>query len=176
VIITLRFYKCSGFSSRLIELSGEYSHVDTVIAPTPAPLKGFGTASVKMEGEHIPYDPGELRLYGARSDRVGGKPSGVWDRQPYSKCPYKDLSLEVTPIQYLDYWKFLWEQRGRPYDWRAILAFAIERNWQEEDSWYCAELKLAALLKAKIMPSLVVKPNKIFPTTLAVAWQALGAT
>lgn len=31
------------------------------------------------------------------------------------------------------------EQVGKPYDWTAILGFLVRRDWQEPDSWFCAE-------------------------------------
>lgn len=31
-------------------------------------------------------------------------------------------------------------QIGKPYDYTAILGLGLHRDWQEEDSWFCAEL------------------------------------
>lgn len=31
-------------------------------------------------------------------------------------------------------------QIGKPYDWTALLAFILRRDWQEDDSWFCSEL------------------------------------
>lgn len=30
-------------------------------------------------------------------------------------------------------------QVGKPYDWRGILGFALRRDWQETDAWFCSE-------------------------------------
>lgn len=31
-------------------------------------------------------------------------------------------------------------QQGRPYDWPGVLGYALRRDWQEDDSWFCSEL------------------------------------
>lgn len=35
---------------------------------------------------------------------------------------------------------FVLSQRGKPYDRSAILGFVLNRDWQEDDSWYCSEV------------------------------------
>jgi hypothetical protein len=35
---------------------------------------------------------------------------------------------------------FMLSQRGKPYDRSAIFGFVVNRDWQEDDSWYCAEV------------------------------------
>lgn len=35
-------------------------------------------------------------------------------------------------------------QVGKPYDWTAITGLALNRNWREDDSWFCSELVAAA--------------------------------
>jgi uncharacterized protein YycO len=32
------------------------------------------------------------------------------------------------------------KQEGKRYDWTAILGLATNRNWREDDSWFCSEL------------------------------------
>ena len=41
---------------------------------------------------------------------------------------------------------FLETQIGKPYDWTALFGLLFQRNWQEEDSWFCSELVEAALV------------------------------
>lgn len=36
--------------------------------------------------------------------------------------------------------EFLFNQIGKPYDRTAIWGFILRRDWQEDDSWTCAEL------------------------------------
>ncbi len=31
-------------------------------------------------------------------------------------------------------------QIGKPYDWTALIAWLLRRDWQEDDSWFCSEL------------------------------------
>lgn len=31
-------------------------------------------------------------------------------------------------------------QIGRPFDYTAFINYGFQRDWQEEDSWYCSEL------------------------------------
>jgi hypothetical protein len=39
-------------------------------------------------------------------------------------------------------------QAGKPYDYTALLAMALRRNWQEEDAWFCSELIAWAFAQA----------------------------
>ena len=148
--ITLRFYRNGSFSSRLIELTGRYSHVDAL-------------------GTYTPF------LYGARSDTIGNRPPGVRYRNPYDGGPYEDLSMAVGGEPYSKFWAFLWEQYAKPYDYRCILGFLFDRDWHENDSWICSELQMAALQYAGVIPPLDITTNKITPGTLAVAFQVAGA-
>src|SRR5690554_1628823 len=36
--------------------------------------------------------------------------------------------------------RFLDDQVGTPYDWRAILAFPFRGSWQKRKAWFCSEL------------------------------------
>lgn len=47
-------------------------------------------------------------------------------------------------------------QIGQPYDWAGVVGWALRRQWQETDSWFCSELVAwacqsvgAPLLRAK---------------------------
>ena len=115
-------------------------------------------------------------LLGARSDRIGGVPAGVWPRpQAYEKWR-KTLVLELyaTPAQYELWHHFIELQIAKPYDSSAIWGFAFERNWRNCDAWYCSELQAAALEAAGLCPKLVTPANKITPVTLATVVSALG--
>ena len=41
---------------------------------------------------------------------------------------------------------FLEAQLGKPYDWSALLKLVFQRDWQENDRWFCSELAEAALV------------------------------
>ena len=87
-------------------------------------------------------------LLGARSDEVGGKPAGV-QRRPadYENVIQAEVvTLATSDEQLSAFYSFLEAQVGKPYDKTAILAFALARDWQEPDSWFCSELAAAALV------------------------------
>jgi len=115
-------------------------------------------------------------LLGARSDRVGGAPSGVQIRTPgYAKFALVvPFTVPATPDQEETFLKFLLSQVGKPYDHQAIWGFAVGRNWREEDSWICSELQAAALEHAGVCPCLYLAANKITPVALALAVSAMG--
>lgn len=41
--------------------------------------------------------------------------------------------------------EFAFAQVGKPYDWTAIFGLVFRNSWEEEDSWYCAELAEATI-------------------------------
>jgi len=114
-------------------------------------------------------------LFGARSDRVGDRPRGVWARPPgYLRFSRRALaSLPASDEQYALWLAFLAAQTGKPYDWRAIWGFVLNRDWRREDSWICSELQARALEIAGIVPPLYLAANKITPVALALAVSAV---
>ena len=111
-------------------------------------------------------------LLGARSDEVGGAPTGVQIRpQGYNKWDQvEQIALQATPEQEKAFYDFLQAQLGKPYDKTAIIAFAFERDWTAPDSWFCSELAAAALVYCGWFP----KPfrfgvNEITPRDLLMA-------
>jgi hypothetical protein len=153
-MVRLQFVCERAFSSQLIAWfsQGHFSHVD---------------ASV---GNH--------QLLGARIDRPDGQKSGVRIRPfGYSEFSRRTVfSIPATPSQEAAWRIFLYSQVDRPYDWRAILAFAANRNWRERDSWICSELQAAALEEAGILPKLYLAAHKITPVALALAVSAIPGT
>lgn len=145
-MIRLRFVLGSGWASSAISVfsAGHLSHVDAVMPD--------GT------------------LLGARSDNVGGG-KGVRERPNPYETAAKVLWAEITaqPDQEADFYAFLRKQLGKPYDHLSIFAFAINRNWRDDDAWYCSELIAAALEDALILTKTLYLPfNKITPVMLAV--------
>lgn len=62
------------------------------------------------------------------------------------------LDIHVTPYQFTNYKRFLDCQLGKPYDWRAIVSFGLgQRDWREDDSWFCSELQARGLEVAGIL-------------------------
>jgi hypothetical protein len=152
VPIQLQFVSENYLSSRIIGWfgGGNLSHVDAI----------WG---------------GGADLLGARSDDPGGFGKGVRIRASgYVKFSRRVvMTLVTTPAQDLVWQQFLNSQIGKPYDWRAIMAFIFGRNWRETDSWICSELQAAALEAAQIVPKLYLSANKITPDALALMVSAL---
>lgn len=144
-MIRLRFVLGKGRASRLIAIfsAGHLSHVD-----------------VKMPNG---------RLLGARSDNVGGG-DGVLERpDPYEKVS-KIVYFEITATadQEAIFFAFLHAQLGKPYDHLAIIGFIWNRNWRDDDAWYCSEVVAAALEEAGVLVKTLYLPfNKITPVMLA---------
>jgi hypothetical protein len=115
-------------------------------------------------------------LLGARSDSVGGQPPGVRIRPPgYVQFSRKAvMTLPCSDEQQKQFYAFLNDQLGKPYDSTAIWGFVVNRDWREDDSWICSELECAAGEKCKILPKLFVPASKVTPVCCAVAFSAVG--
>lgn len=61
------------------------------------------------------------------------------------------------------YYEFLRAQVGKPYDWKGVVGFAVNRDWRATDCWFCSELDIAAKEVAKIIkvatPASRITPN-----------------
>lgn len=117
------------------------------------------------------------RLFGARNDRVGGQPPGVWDRPPdYARWSRRVTAMVgVSAAQRDAFLGFLRRQRGTPYDRLAILGFFVNRDWRDDGAWMCSELQARALEVAGIVPRLYLPENKVTPVALALLLSALPA-
>lgn len=149
--ITLQFVLGGGIASSTIAWfsQGHFSHVDAV----------------------MPDDS----LLGARSDVIDGIPSGVRVR-PEKYESWKKVTrftIPCKPNQYMLWWHFLNRQLKQPYDHLAILAFAVDRDWRDPNSWICSELQSAALEAAGIIPRLYLAANKITPVMCAMVCSAI---
>jgi hypothetical protein len=150
--IKLRFVRGRDFPSEVISWfsAGHLSHVDAVLP----------------NGD----------LLGARSDIIKGIPTGVQVRPP----GYEQVALAVvmeipsTALQEVAFYRFLRSQIGKPYDRTAIWAFAFNRDWREEDAWFCSELVARALEMAGVLRPLYLTANKITPVMLAVVVSEAG--
>lgn len=114
-------------------------------------------------------------LIGARSDVCLGVSPGVQSRPiGYAKFSViKQVFLETTPECMLAFYAFLNQQIGKPYDKSAILAFAFDRDWRSEGSYFCSELIALALEKASYFSyPLSATANKITPADLLLALSA----
>ena len=83
----------------------------------------------------------------------------------------KKLVVELPTTAEIEtrFYDFLKLQLGKPYDWQGILAFVVDRHWDEDDSWFCSELIGAALQYSGFLPyKLFSTANKITPQDLMV--------
>lgn len=157
--VRAQFVLARGFSSALIQLGGGgtkalgYSHVDIVL-PT---------------GD----------LLGARTDYPVNGQTGVqirpWGYGNKNWIRRDVFQLASTPDQENVFLNFAKEQLHKPYDKLAIVAFFTDRDWRDDEAWFCDELLLAATEKAGLCPSLYLPTNKFTPTGAACIWSALGA-
>jgi len=149
-----------------------WSHIDSIV---PA---GLDWRTVASDDDNQLLYPTEGWLYGARMDTlpVYGIPRGVQLRPPgyttFHRCGI--LTIPVTDRQWMDFWGAQRAKLGRPYDWRAILAFLNGgRNWHEPDSWICSEAVEDSLETAKILSPFWLAPYKISPGMVAARIEVL---
>ena len=116
-------------------------------------------------------------LLGARSDSIGGKPPGVQIRPPgYAYWPLRVVyDIPSTAAQEQQFWTFLYQQIGKPYDKLAIMAFLFNRNWRDGDAWFCSELQARALECAGILKPSLLPANKVTPVMLAELVGEIGS-
>lgn len=113
---------------------------------------------------------------GARSDVIRGIAAGVRVRPPdYEKWARRVVvRVPATPEQRRKLFTLAMAQIGKPYDWRAILAFAVERDWREPDAWFCSELSMWLKEQSGICPFILQGVNKVTPAMDAAIATAIG--
>jgi hypothetical protein len=108
----------------------------------------YGTRS---DWAHVDAVLPDGRLLGARMDHH--PLPGVQIRDPgYANFSHTYRVKMETP--YADaFYENLHSQIGKPYDWRAIVGFAMgDRDWDKTDSWFCSELQVWAMMQAGFFP------------------------
>jgi uncharacterized protein YycO len=80
----------------------------------------------------------------------------------------RELIVDLPTMSGMDvlWLSFLHNQVGKPYDITAIAGLALDRDWREDDSWFCSELVAAALEYSGYMPTLSSANNHISPRDL----------
>jgi hypothetical protein len=150
-VATLQFVLGQGLSSRVIAYWGQayggFSHVDAMI-PT---------------GD-------SYELYGERSDRVGGKPPGLYPRPPEyeSWVRVERVKIPMTSVQY-DAW-VRWYRRnvGRPYDIGTIWGDIFGRADHEPGRYICSAAAYEALHACGKAHQAPYHPSQITPNALAL--------
>ena len=61
---------------------------------------------------------------------------------------------------------FLETQVGKPYDWRAIIAFPLRKTWEKEHAWHCSELATKAAIVGGVIPRTRIPKSSISPRDL----------
>jgi hypothetical protein len=73
-----------------------------------------------------------------------------YDKGKFTREMY--VSIPTDPAVTDAFHAFLRKQVGKPYDSLAIAGLALQRDWQEPDSWFCSELVGAALASCGYFP------------------------
>lgn len=60
--------------------------------------------------------------------------------------------------------KFLQDQLGKKYDWKAVVSLPFRRNWHSPKRWMCSELAAEALISGGV--ALPILSNRITPRDL----------
>lgn len=150
-MIRLRFVWGYDPLSRLIR-AGEHdgdcpTHVDCV-------LSDGNLLGAHMQGGVVINQP----RYDATSDGPGM-------RELYVDLPPLGLTYYTEPSP--QPWEaFLRAQLGKPYDFTAIAGLALDRDWREDDSWFCSEMAAASLEKCGWLPRLSTIDHHVSPRDL----------
>lgn len=55
---------------------------------------------------------------------------------------------DAPPSQVRNAVAYATQQIGKPYDWKAIVGWAMRRDWHKPGAWFCSELVEAAMYDA----------------------------
>lgn len=117
------------------------------------------------------------RYLGARDDELAGVGRGVQIR-PAGYTPFaRQLLVDIPapPTLALPFYRFLAAQLGKPYDATGLVAnFVLDRDWHQDDAWWCSELQGAALETGILAQRLETPLNKLTPDGLAFTAQGLS--
>lgn len=121
-----------------------------------ASLIKFGTRS---DWSHVDAVLPDGTLLGARID------GGVQIRQPGYAPFTKTVRYSVSTPVADHFYEILKTQIGKPYDWRAIIAFGLgNRDWRSQDKWFCSELQIWAAEKANFFSqNLLITVDRLSP-------------
>lgn len=54
---------------------------------------------------------------------------------------------------------------GKPYDYTGILGLGVNRDWQENDRWFCSEDVADTLKRAGLQLTGLLNVHSVFPQT-----------
>jgi hypothetical protein len=77
-----------------------------------------------------------------------------------------DIGYEVdfAVSDTLPVFAFLETQLGKGYDWKAIVSFPFQRDWQQDNRWMCSELVAECFVRLGV--SIPLKVNRVSPRDL----------
>lgn len=84
-------------------------------------------------------------------------------KKEYSTIESYEINHDINEKAYA----FAKTQLGKPYDYLAIIAFLVDRDWQSRDKWFCSELVAYALKQSGVeLFNPKTKINQISPEDL----------
>ncbi len=121
----------------------------------------IGSTSIKAltwsKWSHVELVVGDM-TFGARM-------SGGVKWRPVEKLPfhqYLDIIVEVPG----EFFSIMESQKGKDYDFTALLGWLVRRNWQDPEKWFCSELVAWALQEAGVI--CVRNINRVSPRELCL--------
>jgi len=96
---------------------------------------------------------------------------GVIKRSPaaFTRSWHRVSSVETDVADVRALQRFLELQLGKPYDWKAILAFPFRGGWHDRSAWFCSELTYEALRVGGGLVPDRLPANRVTPRDLWVA-------
>lgn len=86
--------------------------------------------------------PGGVKDYTLQERVSHAKRAVAIKLEPHGLLPDQVEEAHKSAVEWLG------RQIGRPYDWMAIfLAIGLNRNWRDEDNWFCSELAATFALR-----------------------------
>jgi len=83
------------------------------------------------------------------------------------RYPTEDyFEVDVTEEEATTILNFAYDQLGKPYDFMGIFGFATNRDWQEDDKWFCSEYVAGAI--QKVVPLFNEETYKVSPRDLSI--------
>ena len=143
-MIKLRFVHGTDFTSKMIEARSQAAH----------PFTPSHVECVTPEGKYL----GE-HFSGGMQSRDPGYDKGSYDVDLI-------VSLPATDEQTASFYQFMESKIGEPYDWQAIIDYAVPVDLHLKDHAICSAICTQGLLHCGWITSSAVKPYLVDPRDL----------
>lgn len=104
---------------------------------------------------------------------LGARMSGGVQARPANYAKFDTVALFTIQLPADDeakFYAFLHAQLGKPYDKSGIANLAIQnRNWHDDDSWFCSELVAAAFEHAGHPLVIVPNADRVTPRDVSIS-------